>query len=245
VDSFFDLCIFKGLQQISARDIVFNVYHFRGVKNMRLRNKPWAKDRLEQYPQYVISSPELLKGKWNEAYEKNQPLHIEIGTGRGRFISGMAKANPNINYLGIELQKSVIVSALDHLIDAELPNLKLLNADASNLLEYFAKGDVARIYLNFSDPWPKKRHDKRRLTYKTFLKQYEEILLDKGEIHFKTDNQGLFEYSLVSFSQYGMILKDVSLDLHQSEFEGNIMTEYEEKFSNKGNRIYRCEVQYK
>ena len=212
---------------------------------MRLRNKPWAKDRLEQYPQYVISAPELLKGKWNETYEKSQPLHIEIGTGRGRFITGMAKANPNVNYLGIELQKSVMVTALDRLIEADLPNVKLLNADASNLQEYFAKNDVDRVYLNFSDPWPKNRHDKRRLTYKTFLKQYEEILVDRGEIHFKTDNQGLFEYSLMSFSEYGMVLKYLSLDLHQSDFEGNIMTEYEEKFSNMGNRIYRCEVKYR
>ena len=212
---------------------------------MRLRNKPWAKNRLEQYPQYVISQPELLKSNWNEAYEKSQPLHIEIGTGRGRFITGMAKANPNINYLGIELQKSVMVSALDRLIEADISNVKLLNADASNLQQYFAKNDVDRVYLNFSDPWPKNRHDKRRLTYKTFLKQYEEILVNQGEIHFKTDNQGLFEYSLMSFSEYGLILKYLSLDLHQSDFEGNIMTEYEEKFSSMGNRIYRCEVKYR
>jgi tRNA (guanine-N7-)-methyltransferase len=212
---------------------------------MRLRNKPWAKDKLEQYPQYVISSPELLKGKWNEAFESIQPLHIEIGTGRGRFITGMAEANPNINYIGIELQQSVIVTALDRLIEAELPNVKLLNIDANDLKEYFANGDVNRVYLNFSDPWPKNRHDKRRLTFKTFLKQYEDILVNQGEIHFKTDNQGLFEYSLMSFSEYGMLLKYVSLDLHNSGFEGNIMTEYEEKFSKLGNRIYRCEVQYK
>lgn len=212
---------------------------------MRLRNKPWAKDKLEQYPQYVILSAELFKGKWNELFESSQPLHIEIGTGRGRFITEMAKANPNINYIGIELQQSVIVTALDKLIESELPNVKLLNANASDLKEYFAKGDVDRIYLNFSDPWPKKRHDKRRLTYKTFLKQYEEILVDQGEIHFKTDNQGLFEFSLISFSEYGMLLKYVSLDLHNSGFEGNIMTEYEEKFSSMGNRIYRCEVQFR
>ena len=111
-------------------------------------------------------------------------------------------------------------------------------------LSIFAKGDVSRVYLNFSDPWPKTRHEKRRLTYKSFLKLYEDILPNKGEIHFKTDNQGLFEYSLRSFSEYGLLLKFVSLDLHQSDFEGNIMTEYEEKFSEKGNRIYRCEVQY-
>ncbi|WP_147532658.1 tRNA (guanosine(46)-N7)-methyltransferase TrmB [Bacillus marasmi] len=212
---------------------------------MRLRNKPWANDKLAQYPQYVISSPENLKGKWNSVFDTEQPLHIEIGTGRGRFITGMAQANPHINYLGIELMPSVIVTALDRVIEAEVPNLKLLNANAADLTEFFAKGEVERVYLNFSDPWPKNRHEKRRLTYKTFLKQYEDILIDQGEIHFKTDNQGLFEYSLTSFSEYGLLLKWVSLDLHQSDFEGNIMTEYEEKFSQKGNRIYRSEVQYR
>jgi tRNA (guanine-N7-)-methyltransferase len=212
---------------------------------MRVRNKPWAKEKLEQYPQYVLSSPELLKGKWGTVFEKAQPLHIEIGTGKGRFITEMAKAHPNINYLGIELQTSVIVTALDLLIEAELPNVKLLNIDASDLTQFFAKGEVERIYLNFSDPWPKKRHDKRRLTYKGFLKQYEDILVNQGEIHFKTDNQGLFEYSLMSFSEYGLLLKYVSLDLHKSDFEGNIMTEYEEKFSKMGQRIYRSEVQYR
>lgn len=212
---------------------------------MRLRNKPWAKEKIAQYPQYVLANPEQYKGKWDTVFSAKQPLHIEIGTGKGRFITEMAKANPEINYLGIELQESVIVTALDRLIEAELPNVKLLNINAMELPKVFAKGEVERIYLNFSDPWPKKRHEKRRLTYKSFLEIYEEVLPSQGEIHFKTDNQGLFEYSLMSFSAYGLLLKYVSLDLHNSDFEGNIMTEYEEKFSQKGNRIYRCEVQYR
>lgn len=211
---------------------------------MRLRHKPWAKDKIDQHPQYVVANPELNKGKWHEVFEKDQPLHIEVGTGKGRFITEMAKANPNINYIGIELYVSVIVDALDRLIEEDLPNLKLLNVNASDLEKYFAKSDVDRVYLNFSDPWPKTRHEKRRLTYKDFLKHYENILVDGGEIHFKTDNQGLFEYSLMSFSAYGLLLKYVSLDFHKSDFEGNIMTEYEEKFSGQGNRIYRCEVKY-
>lgn len=211
---------------------------------MRLRHKPWAQEKIEQYPQYIVANPEMHKGKWHEPFEKKQPLHIEIGTGKGRFITEMAKAHPDINYIGIEVYKSVIVDALDKLIEADLPNLKLLNIDANNLEKYFGKNDVDRIYLNFSDPWPKTRHEKRRLTYKSFLKLYENILKDAGEIHFKTDNQGLFEYSLMSFSQYGLLLKYLSLDLHHSDFEGNIMTEYEQKFSEKGNRIYRCEVKY-
>lgn len=212
---------------------------------MRLRHKPWAKEKLEQHPQYVVSNPEELKGKWDTVFGDKQPLHIEIGTGKGRFITEMAKANPSINYLGIELQQSVIVTALDRLIEAELPNVKLLNANALDLSQYFEKGEISRVYLNFSDPWPKVRHEKRRLTYKSFLQTYEELLPNQGEVHFKTDNQGLFEYSLTSFSQYGMLLKYVSLDLHNSDYEGNIMTEYEEKFSKKGNRIYRCEVQFR
>ena len=211
---------------------------------MRLRNKPWAKEKLESYPQYVVANPELQMGNWKTVFNVDQPLNIEIGTGKGRFITEMAKANPDINYLGLELQESVIVSALDRLIEADVPNVKLLNVNAADLQKFFAKGEVSRIYLNFSDPWPKTRHDKRRLTYKSFLKIYEDILPPKGEIHFKTDNQGLFEYSLMSFSAYGLLLKYVSLDLHNSDFEGNIMTEYEEKFSQKGNRIYRCEVQF-
>src|SRR4051812_10480881 len=224
--------------------ISFERYDNLGVYVMRLRHKPWAQEKIDQHPQYVVPMPETYKGKWHEPFGKRQPLHIEIGTGKGRFITEMAKANPDINYIGIELYKSVIVAALDRLIEADLPNLKLLNIDANDLEKFFAKNDVDRIYLNFSDPWPKNRHEKRRLTYKSFLKIYENILKDAGEIHFKTDNQGLFEYSLISFSQYGLLLKFVSLDFHKSGYEGNIMTEYEQKFSEQGNRIYRCEVKY-
>ncbi|WP_078414074.1 tRNA (guanosine(46)-N7)-methyltransferase TrmB [Priestia abyssalis] len=212
---------------------------------MRLRNKPWASEKIGQYPHYVVPNPEECKGKWNEVFQNENPLHIEVGTGKGQFLLGMAKQNPHINYIGIEVYESVIVSALDRLIEAELPNFKLLNVNAEELEKYFTKNDVERVYLNFSDPWPKKRHAKRRLTYKSFLQSYENILVDEGEIHFKTDNQGLFEFSLMSFSEYGLLLKFLSLDLHKSDFEGNIMTEYEEKFSQKGQRIYRCEVKYR
>ncbi|MEI4524951.1 tRNA (guanosine(46)-N7)-methyltransferase TrmB [Priestia megaterium] len=211
---------------------------------MRLRNKPWAKDKIAENPQYVVPNPAEYKGNWKEVFGSENPLHIEVGTGKGQFLVGMAKQNPHINYIGIEMYESVILSALERLIEEELPNLKLLNVDANQLSEFFAKNDVDRVYLNFSDPWPKKRHAKRRLTYKTFLSMYENLLVDGGEIHFKTDNQALFEYSLTSFSEYGLLLKYISLDLHKSDFEGNVMTEYEEKFSQKGSRIYRCEVKY-
>ncbi|KIL75694.1 tRNA (guanosine(46)-N7)-methyltransferase TrmB [Pseudobacillus badius] len=212
---------------------------------MRLRHKPWAKEKIEAYPQYIVPNPEDYRGNWKEVFHNDNPIYIEVGTGKGQFVTEMAKAHPDVNFIGIELYESVIVTALDRLIEAELPNVKLLNADARNLAQYFAKGDVSRVYLNFSDPWPKKRHDKRRLTYRTFLKLYEDIMPDGGEIHFKTDNQGLFEYSLQSFSAYGMLLTFLSLDLHKSDFEGNIMTEYEEKFSQKGQRIYRVEAKYR
>lgn len=211
---------------------------------MRLRNKPWAKEKLMNYPQYVIDEPEKVRGKWNELFGNQHPIHIEIGTGKGRFITEMAKANPNVNYIGIEAYTSVIVTALDRVIEAEVPNLKLLNINAQNLTDIFAPGEIDRIYLNFSDPWPKNKHEKRRLTYKSFLEMYEKVLVPGGELHFKTDNQGLFEYSLISFSEFGLKLTFISLDLHKSNFEGNIMTEYEEKFSKRGNRIYRCEVQF-
>lgn len=212
---------------------------------MRLRHKPGAADQIKQYAHYVIPNPTEQKGKWKQVFEKEQPLHIEVGTGRGRFMVEMAKANPHINYIGIEKYTSVISDALDKLIEAEVPNLKLLNVDAQKLTDFFEDGEVDRVYLNFSDPWPKVRHEKRRLTYKTFLKMYQQILHAEGEIHFKTDNQGLFEFSIMSMANFGMTIHFLSLDLHNSDFEGNIMTEYEEKFSSKGNRIYRVEAAYR
>ncbi|SFH71333.1 tRNA (guanosine(46)-N7)-methyltransferase TrmB [Pisciglobus halotolerans] len=211
---------------------------------MRLRNKPEAPQKIASYPQYIPDQPEEWKGRWSERFENKQPLHIEIGMGKGQFVYQMAKQHPEINYIGIELQTSVIVSALDKQVEDPQPNLQLLHVNGGELTQYFAENEVDRVYLNFSDPWPKTRHEKRRLTYQTFLAVYENILIPNGEIHFKTDNQGLFEYSLVSFSKYGMLLKQVWLDLHQSDYEGNIMTEYEEKFSSRGNRIYRVEAQF-
>lgn len=211
---------------------------------MRVKHKPWAKDRLQEFPAIYIENPEELKGKWQEVFGNNNPIHIEIGSGKGQFVSGMAKANPNINYIGIEMIESVLVSALDKAIEADVPNLRLVARDAKLLEECFEKGEIAQIYLNFSDPWPKKRHTKRRLTNPTFLMIYERLLPEEGEIHFKTDNRSLFEYSLVAFSEYNMLLTFVSLDLHNSDYEGNIKTEYEEKFSAKGFPIYRLEAKF-
>lgn len=209
---------------------------------MRLRNKPWAKDALASHPEMVIQDPAQWKGRWHERFGNNNPIHIEIGSGKGQFVSGMARQNPNINYIGIEIQESVLVVALEKALAADVPNLQLLHVNGGQVTDYFEDGEVDQIYLNFSDPWPKKRHAKRRLTHEGFLVGYEKVLPPFGELHFKTDNRGLFEYSLASFSQFGLVLKQVWLDLHQVEFPGNVMTEYEEKFSAKGHPIYRVEV---
>ena len=209
---------------------------------MRLRNKPWAKDALAAHPEMVIQNPAEWKGRWHERFGNNNPIHIEIGSGKGQFVSGMARQNPNINYIGIEIQESVLVVALEKALAADVPNLQLLHVNGGQVIDYFEDGEVDQIYLNFSDPWPKKRHAKRRLTHESFLVGYEKVLPPFGELHFKTDNRGLFEYSLASFSQFGLVLKQVWLDLHQVDFTGNVMTEYEEKFSAKGHPIYRVEV---
>ena len=163
---------------------------------MRVRNRKGATELLEANPHYVVLNPVDAKGKWREIFGNDHPIHIEVGSGKGAFITGMAKANPNINYIGIDIQKSVLSYALDKVLAAGVPNIKLLWVDGSDLTNYFADGEIDRLYLNFSDPWPKKRHAKRRLTHADFLKAYEQVLPLEGEIHFKTDNRGLFEYSL-------------------------------------------------
>ena len=212
---------------------------------MRVRKRKGAEEHLANHPQYVILESEAAKGKWHELFGNDNPIHIEVGSGKGAFITGMAQQNPNINYIGIDIQLSVLSYALDKVLASGAENVKLLRVDGSSLTNYFEDGEVDMMYLNFSDPWPKSRHEKRRLTYKTFLDTYKQILPENGEIHFKTDNRGLFEYSLASFSQYGMVLNKVWLDLHASDYEGNVMTEYERKFSEKGQVIYRVEAQFK
>ncbi|MGT2846784.1 tRNA (guanosine(46)-N7)-methyltransferase TrmB [Streptococcus massiliensis] len=211
---------------------------------MRVRNRKGASELLESNPQYVVLEPATAKGKWRDLFGNDNPIHIEVGSGKGGFITGMAKLHPDINYIGIDIQKTVLSYALDKVLAADVPNIKLLWVDGSDLTDYFEAGEIAQLYLNFSDPWPKKKHEKRRLTYKTFLDTFKEILPEHGQIHFKTDNRGLFEYSLVSFSNYGMTLKGVWLDLHASDYEGNVMTEYEAKFSSKGQVIYRVEAEF-
>ncbi|MCI1856830.1 MAG: tRNA (guanosine(46)-N7)-methyltransferase TrmB [Sporolactobacillus sp.] len=212
---------------------------------MRVRHKPWAREKLNRHSDIVIPSPKYYSGEWNEAFHREAPLNVEIGTGKGKFIVEMAERHPAWNFIGIELHESVIVTALQKCLDAGVTNVRLVNDDARGLTNFFAESEVDAIYLNFCDPWPKKRHEKRRLTYSSFLAQYDYVLKPSGVIYFKTDNQGLFEYSLESFSMYGFLLRNVSLDLHRAvahDGRENIMTEYEEKFSQQGQRIYSCEA---
>lgn len=213
---------------------------------MRLRKVKGASETIAAHPEIVIPNSEELKGNWQSVFEKEQPIYIEVGMGKGQFMIGMAKQNPHLNFIGIEKFDSVMVRALEKVLEAgELPNLKLLKIDAEDLTDIFAENEVEGVYLNFSDPWPKPRHAKRRLTHENFLTRYEQITVPNGYLRFKTDNRLLFEYSLVSVTGYGMKLEDVALDLHQREaLDWNIMTEYEEKFSAKGQPIYRLEAQF-
>lgn len=205
---------------------------------MRLRNIPGADKAIEE-SEYCFNNPETLKGRWQEQFPAVRPLYIEIGMGKGRFIMEMAARNPNINFLGIERYSSVLLRALQKMEQTPLPNLKFICMDAAELEEVFAPGEVSRIYLNFSDPWPKDRHAKRRLTSRQFFFRYHNILAKDGRLEFKTDNQDLFDFSLAEIPESGWRLDAFTRDLHRDPVlnEGNIMTEYEEKFSSLGNPI--------
>ncbi|WP_396128271.1 tRNA (guanosine(46)-N7)-methyltransferase TrmB [Exiguobacterium mexicanum] len=212
---------------------------------MRLRHKPWAKEYMEAQEHVFITHPETLKGNWKTEFNNDNPLFIEVGSGKGQFVLGMAQQFPDVNFIAIELFESVAVSIVQKLVETPMSNVRVLTVDAKQLVDYFEAGEVDRVYLNFSDPWPKTRHAKRRLTYKTFLATYEAVLPRGGEIHFKTDNRGLLEYSLESMSQYGMYFTDISLDLHANEPADNVRTEYEERFSAMGQPIYRMEAAFR
>lgn len=210
---------------------------------MRLRNKPWAKDYLNEQSQIVEADPAAWRGKWHNRFGNDNPIFVEVGTGKGKFVNELAQRNPDINVIGIELYESVIISGVEQAAEEPKPNLIFLQQNVNDILDFFAENELDRLYINFTDPWPKNRHEKRRLTHRGYLEKYEEVLKDQAEVHFKTDNQGLFEYSLEEMTQYGCSLKNISLNLHNSGMENNIMTEYEEKFSNKGMRIYRLEAE--
>ncbi len=190
---------------------------------------------------FVVHEPFENKGKWNQVFGNDQPIQIEIGMGKGRFMMDLAAANPNINYIGIEKYSTVLLRAIQKMEENALPNLRFIRMDAEDICEVFDKGEVAKIYLNFSDPWPKDRHAKRRLPSRQFLERYDAILAKDGRIEFKTDNTDLFDFALEEIEPAGWQLEAATRDLHHDEkmLAGNIMTEYEEKFSSLGNPIYK------
>jgi tRNA (guanine-N7-)-methyltransferase len=188
---------------------------------------------------FVVHEPESLKGKWNEEFGNSNPIHIEIGMGKGRFMMDLAGQNPDINYVGIEKYSTVLLRAVQKMEENELGNLRFIRMDAEDICEVFGKGEVSKIYLNFSDPWPKDRHAKRRLPSRQFLSRYDEILKPDGRIEFKTDNTDLFDFALEEVEPAGWKIEKMTRDLHHDEemIKGNIMTEYEERFSSMGNPI--------
>lgn len=210
---------------------------------MRLRNIPGADDVILHHPMAIKQEKEY-KGKWTEVFQNQNPIHIEIGMGKGQFLLSLARQNPNINYVGIERYSSVLLRALEKLDSeefCELTNVRFVCMDAMELPEVFERSEVKKIYLNFSDPWPKKRHARRRLTSTNFFAQYDKVLAAEGTVEFKTDNRPLFEFSLEQVEEAGWMVEAYTFDLHHDEKmnAGNVMTEYEEKFSSMGNPIHK------
>lgn len=204
---------------------------------MRLRHIRGAEERIAESP-YVVQEPRGEKGHWAERFGNRNPIEIEVGMGKGKFIMELAQKNPDKNYIGIERYSSVLLRGLEKREQLELTNIWFLCIDAKEMTEIFAPGEVSRIYLNFSDPWPKDRHAKRRLTSPEFMKVYDQILEKDGTVEFKTDNRGLFDYSLESIPEAGWSIRQHTFDLHHSELaEGNVMTEYETKFAAEGKPI--------
>ena len=204
---------------------------------MRLRHIKGAEETIASSP-YVIQEPKTKKGRWHEVFKNDHPIQIEVGMGKGRFIMELAAAHPNINYIGIERYSSVLLRGLQKRAGLELDNIYFLCVDARDMADLFAPGEVDRIYLNFSDPWPKDRHAKRRLTSPDFMSVYGKILAPEGTVEFKTDNRGLFDYSLEAIPEAGWVITEHTFDLHHSPMaEGNVMTEYEAKFSSEGKPI--------
>lgn len=217
---------------------------------MRLRGRKGIRESLEEQKELVILDPRMHKGKWAALFGNDNPIHVEFGMGKGQFISGMSYNNPDINFIGIDMYDELVRRASEKAIAAwserqiELPpNLRLALANVEYAEEVFTPGELERVYLNFSDPWPKGKHARRRLTHPRFLEKYVSFLNANGEIHLKTDSETLFEFSLNSFADYGLQMNNISLNLHRDGLqEWNVMTEYESKFVGKGMQIHRCEV---
>ena len=212
---------------------------------MRMRKKKNRDSRFENCIHLAVTEPKEYKGKWNALFGNENEIHVEIGCGKGAFILELARRNPHINYVAMEKCMDVIILAMEKINGTDIKNVRFICGDANDLLEIFEKGEAARIYLNFSDPWKKSRQAKRRLTYRTFLAKYKEILKENGEVHFKTDNRPLFDFSLEEFKEFGANISQLTFDLHNSEWEkDNIHTEYEDNFSAKGFTINRCVITF-
>lgn len=212
---------------------------------MRMRKKKHRDERLENCSDLIIQDITEYSKDIKAVFNDDKPLRMEIGCGKGAFILETARRNPDINFIAVEKNLNVLVLAAEKVKNAELANVRFVAGDANMLREFETESKCEVIYINFCDPWPKNGYRKRRLTHEYHLVIWEKLLKENGEIHFKTDNRGLFEFSLNSFSDYDMKLKNITLDLHNSDFEGNVMTEYEKLFSDKGQPIYRCEAMYR
>lgn len=212
---------------------------------MRLRKNWDARPQMEASP-YCIYNPYELKGKWLEIFDNNNPIELELGCGRGAFICDMAIKNPSVNFVAVDLKDEVLIYVLRKIEKNNITNIRILPINIMLMEDVFAKDEISSIYLNFSTPWPKDRHKKRRLTYNTFLKMYKEFLNKDGLIMFKTDNEPFFKDSLEYFEKEDFIIEDITYDLHNSKFNiSNIMTEYETKFSKMGMKIMFCIARYK
>lgn len=215
---------------------------------MRLRKKPWIEEAILEFSDFLYTETmqieQIKKGEWSKEFGRQAPLYVELGTGKGRFITQMAARYPEFNFIGIEVQKDVIYYAGLKAKELGLKNLRLLCFDINNISELFAEHEVSRFFVNFCDPWPKARHAKRRLTHVSFLEKYRHLLAPQGQLFFKTDNRPLFDFSLEQFEEAGLKISNLTYDLHNSGMEDNIMTEYEEKFSGLGEKINRCEVSF-
>jgi tRNA (guanine-N7-)-methyltransferase len=213
---------------------------------MRLRNVKYAKELLNSYPNIVIANPKKHAGQWHVVFGDKKPIEIEIGCGKGKFIYEKAENNPDINFIGIEKFDSVIVRALEKALVTPLDNLRLIRFDAQEIDKVFKDNEINNIYLNFSDPWPKKRQAKRRLTSPQFLESYKKILKPEGNIYLKTDNYGLFEFSMMIFNEDSMyMIEDISLDLYKNLPKDNIQTEFEMKFVKLDKPIYYIKAKLK
>ncbi len=237
----------KGADEklLSYKDYILN-----GMIEQTIDQKEAEDSNIRAFDNRVVVKNEVYqnivenyRGKWNEFFGNDKPIYIEVGTGRGQFITSLAQKNPDINYIALEIKEEVLLRAVEKADQKQLDNISFIWGNVEFFDIYFEDRELSRIYVNFCDPWPKKRCAKRRLTHSNFLELYRKKLKEDGEIHFKTDNRGLFEFSLNEFSFNDWKLKNISLDLANSDFEGNVCTEYEEKFMEMGMPIYRLEAQ--